>query len=425
MTAHGTRGGSGDGDVPALADAVGQARGLRERLRDTQETVVRALEREGSDLIQGNGHPANRELHDWLGASGFNLSFWWAMTPTDWTCPGCGREKAQIARLDRSGRLLGKLVEHHDHMGAVLERTFQEVSGRQREVVAGEGAEAFAKRMAPGIAAYDPVVICQDCNNADPKAKKLAGAPDDFSFPIQDIARFVCVRDNAPLGIDPDAAREAWADARPAHEARMQVIQQLAEIAARDDHWFRPAPPHADAGRMTHFARLDVAYPLGLAALSELPPALWAATGSDTSTAGADGWRRKRRPSGRVPTAGEIQTVARVTHAGPWARLPDDWVCPVCERSKQACVRQSSNKSSANTFTFKTAPAPFSDVSGKLTVCDCCRQDAIALEHEAGAARGCVSTRQLRAVIRPADHQRHGIDQAAADRVVKELRAAG
>lgn len=402
-----------------LRDAIAECQDVISQLRDIQHMVAQILAVTGHEKIDGCHHPHTREIHDRFNASGFALSPWWAMTPTDWVCPGCGRSKDRIARLDKNGRLMGKLFEHHDHMDGILQRKFQEIAACQTEVVADTDAKRFAQRLAPGISAFDPVVICQDCNNADANAKKLAGCDRDFSFPVQDIVRFVRPKDNAAHEIDPDSARKAWAEAKPAHEVRMQVVVRLATIAATRSHWYRPAPPGTSVAHRERAVRLQILTTTGLDSRLHLHKELW--TDYEPKAPASDAWRRNLRRRTRVPTEGEISTCAQVSHVGHWMGVPDTWQCPVCQRNKRAVVRESQRFGSSNPFTFMVWSVSFVDV-GRVIVCEACWSDKVALEKEAGVKHGQLSAESFRRVIKPVDHQRHGLDTIAIENLIESLR---
>ena len=131
-------------------------------------------------------------------------------------------------------------------------------------------------------------------------------------------------------------------------------------------------------------------------------------------------WRRAPRPRTRIPHDGEIDTCARVSHTGYWQAVDDTWHCPVCERAKRAVVRESRRRESSNPFTFMVWTVTFAD-TGRVTVCDACWKDKLALEKEAGVEHGRLTMAAFRQVIRPADHQRHGLDTTAIAELVARL----
>jgi hypothetical protein len=130
-----------------------------------------------------------------------------------------------------------RLVEHHDHMKDLLLRKFQSISASLQRVLADEAAEDFAKRSAPMVSAYDNTVICNDCNNADTAAKKLVKAHSSFSFSPQEILAFVIAAPNAEHRIDQAVATRIWEENRSTFELRVKIVERIAEIAAKNEHW--------------------------------------------------------------------------------------------------------------------------------------------------------------------------------------------
>ena len=76
------------------------------------------------------------ELIEKYSAKGMDLNRWWVLTPTDWQCPSCKRQKPQIVRLNKHGYLTGHLHEHHDHMSDFVEAEFTRVSQNKKDVIA-------------------------------------------------------------------------------------------------------------------------------------------------------------------------------------------------------------------------------------------------------------------------------------------------
>lgn len=192
------------------------------------------LEQVSAGLIGLDGamSPQTVRLVEKFGAKKADMTLWWAMTPQSWVCPACDRSKPELVRLNKNGDLMCRLVEHHDHMGDVLQTQFQRHSVSRDKVVATDLAEEFAKRSAAMVSAYDNTIICNDCNNADPRAKKIIGAPDDFSFSPAEIRQFISVRANEPHEILPDEATRVWKSCAPSFTLRMEIIDRIAEIAA-------------------------------------------------------------------------------------------------------------------------------------------------------------------------------------------------
>ncbi|HTR78671.1 MAG TPA: hypothetical protein VMH39_11185 [Gemmatimonadaceae bacterium] len=350
-----------------------------------------------------------------LGTRRFDLNRWWVLTPVDWSCPSCGRPKADIARIDRHERMMGHLHAHHDHMQDFIVQRLHAVSSARAEVVADENCEQFAARAAPVVSAYDPTVICADCNSADAAAKKALGLHPAFSFSPADIGRFVVARPNHAHELDFAAAARVWEERKAAFELRLALIEQIVKHAADNEHWYQYTDYRLHPDRIEQFAKAALW-------MAKLPPEyrldhyIDLARRTPRQNVDLTAWRKRKIAAARTPTQSEIDHVARVTHGPAWRAAPDDWACPGCGRTKAELVRPS-NKFK---WSFDIDHRPFSD-GQKHFVCQDCAQAHMSVAKEAGVPREAVSLDQLRCIVRAAPHRRHQFDSAAVDDVVREL----
>lgn len=403
--------------APDLRSLVHRARALHDEVRRVEEAIVDLVGRTGIYGLDGEACPQTLRIHEQLNAHGFALNSWWAITKPEWNCPACKRGKTAIARLDRHGRLMGKLVEHHDHMQDVLERLFIYASQARDSVVADQRAQSFVKRAAPLLSAYDRTVICIDCNNVDARAKKLVAAPADFSFSPAEIATFVVARSNQDHEIDVQRANAAWDAARATFGLRMKVAKRLAEIAASDEHWHQEAPLEARPDRIEALARMSAA----LYGMSFVPENRLYATGQKRPDPTV--WRRRTAPSPtRPPTQNEVDHVARVAYPQFWQLVAEDWSCPCCSRKKRELVRP--NKQ--NQWCFNIQTRYFASPNGRVNVMVCrdCQMVAGHLDAEAGSRAGVgVSLDEVRRVIVARPHALHSVNDQEAQCVVADVRS--
>ena len=112
------------------------------------EALLRSVEN-GTSGLDGVMSPLTKAMVESYGCTGVDMDMLWAYTPTSWKCPSCQRTKVEIARPNKNGDLMCRLVEHHDHMKDLLLRKFQNISASMERVLADEAAEGFAKRSAP------------------------------------------------------------------------------------------------------------------------------------------------------------------------------------------------------------------------------------------------------------------------------------
>jgi rubredoxin len=389
------------------------------------EALLRTIEI-GNSVLDGVMSPLTMALVRGFGCTGVDMDILWAYTPTSWKCPACQRPKSEIARPNKNGDLTCRLVEHHDHMKDLLLRKFQSISAGMQHVLADEAAEDFAKRSAPMVSAYDNTVICSDCNDADAIAKRLVKAHSSFSFSPQEIQGFVITVPHAEHRIDQAVATKIWEENRSTFELRMKIVERIAEIAAKNEHWYQSMPVQAHPAYVKKIAE-------GIARHRRAPHALKVLCGPPRQQPqkGLSDWRRKSvqdRP--KVPTLGEIEHVAKVTSRKKWDLVPEDWHCPACNRSKREIVRPT--KQSA--WAFPIAQKLYRDVSNERgcsthAACDDCGNAAIAIVKEAvriadvevEAYTRQVGLRELALIVRARPHASHRFDNDAADALVGKL----
>lgn len=360
-----------------------------------------------------------------LGTENFHMVSWWAMTPQDWICPGCGRGKVDIARLNSHNEAMCHLHEHHDHMKEVLERKFRELAVSKRDVVANDVCEDFAKRSSSMIVAYEPTIICADCNTADGAAKRLVGTPGDFSYSPQEIRKFVRAQPNRPHEIDKQVAQAVWEEQKSTFDLRMKIAQRIAEIAANNEHWYQPADYRSSAKaieRKTYvlLSHFNADYSI----ITEL-------CGSPKNVQKKDPaeWRRKRQsPCKSPPSEQDIALLKNTSASKTWSRFGDSWSCEICNRQKFETVTRNKEKK----WSFHPGHSYlFEAVEGKVTrvICEECRHVAVMLGKEFSLKTGLDGTKfirwitpeEMQKLIIPQAHTRHNINNEYAEQLLQIL----
>lgn len=383
----------------------------------------------GFASIDGKMSPLSKELLKRFDANGVDMTSWWAMTTPGWICPACGRAKKDIARLNRNGDLMCRLVEHHDHTQDLLAKKFAEISSTQGAVLADKTAENFAKRSAAMIAAYENTIVCDDCNSSDAKAKAMVGAEEFFSFSPQEIRRFAIVTPNKPHEINQDEARKIWDAAKTTFEMRLKIANRIAQIAATNEHWYQEGEPTSNPSAIRSRFRFYTTSYGALDVLEELCGQRPSSTPADASA-----WRKTVYPKAKkAPTTGQIEHLAKVSHSDAWAKVPDDWACPACRRQKSKTVRLSEKKR-AWTVAFQSISYRDPERRGrgkKTTLCLDCGWTATQLGKEAAARLGVeqhehsiwVELDDVARIVVPRDHARHAFRNAEAESVVDAVAA--
>ncbi len=303
------------------------------------QQVVGAVEAGEITTLDGVRSPLSRRIAEHHRIDTFEMNYSWACSPQEWACPCCRRSKFQISRPGAKGQILAKLVIHHDHMGEALRTAFLKEFRESGTNTAQIDGSRLVDRIGKAFAAYEEVLLCEDCNNADSKAKNLIGTPSYFSFSVNQIREFIQSGDHRPHEIDGAKARRAWDLAKAAYELRMRLIGEVARAAATDRHWFEIHPSDSCAipvfgdrkGFPGDFIIEQWVYPEPLAI----------ALGRNTSvtTPNFSRWRTDKPQKAKSLPQNFLAILSSQEHqAKSWSELPPDWHCPICRRSKQETV---------------------------------------------------------------------------------------
>ncbi|ARL21174.1 hypothetical protein [Burkholderia pseudomallei] len=381
----------------------------------------------GSVSLDGVMSPLTRALAERFGAESVDMTFGWACTPMEWTCPACGRSKPEIVRLNTNGHLMCRLVEHHDHMKDLVKAEFERQCKAQKVIVADEFARRFAARASQMVSAYDNAIICDDCNAADPMAKAAVGTHKDFSFSPQEIRRFVRPRPNAPHEIDVEEATRIWHGHEQTFALRLKIVERIAHIAATNTHWYQELPYSQRAESVYQHAEF-------MQSSYGVPGAIYELAGDKRRPPPEDvsAWRRvvHKRPSVR-PRPEDVDYLAKVSFAKDWNKVDDAWRCPTCDRRKVETVRKSNKGDWSFVLSDRSFYAPGERYDCKrAVVCGDCGLLASQLGKEACLMAGAVTASNyarfllvsdIALVVRPQPHGRHNVKNDLADELVLRL----
>ncbi|MGE0118973.1 MAG: hypothetical protein AB7S71_07895 [Dongiaceae bacterium] len=373
--------------------------------------------------LDGVWHPQTIALAQKFRVAAFDLNRWWCLTPTDWACPGCNRGKPDIVRVNQHGELMCHLVEHHDHMGRYIEKCLADHVGRLPAFFATTNSERFARRSAPAISAFDRTIICEDCNVVDTRAKKQVQAHPDFSFTARDIRKFVIARPNQPHEIDSAKLREVWTFREEQLGRRFELAQRIAELAATNEHWYEQAEHRHHADSVEHHAKLNAIFYALRQWDVDISQFESVSAPKPIRVSSVKGWRRnKRLKADKPPNAQELRYAADVTHSAHYAKLPDDWTCPWCQRSKNQCVRPSKQFKYSFSFHERWVIDLQSGKKSKVVICQDCADVRVQIAKEANADTKTVQPIDVMSIIRPEPHAQHGLaSDAKIDAVVSRI----
>lgn len=373
--------------------------------------------------LDGTASPLSKRISDWHGLTDFEMNSNWVGSSQDWICPCCSRSKFQVSRVGKKAQILAKLVIHHDHMGEAMEAAFHsafEAAGTRVEQIDGW---RLVERMGSAFAAYAEILVCEDCNNADTEAKKMAGSPSYFSFSIGQIRRFIVSGDHRPHLLEPAHVGEVWEEARPAYELRMKLIRAVAGAAATDAHWYEPHPRAADPIPVFGLTRRSVESEISRWASAE---SLLRALGSNTkvSAPNLSRWRQvAQKPGKTLPENYLAMLRTEESHGRSWEALPADWCCPICQRSKHELVYVGEQGKVIFAMRLVTGRGVWAPLT---RICNHCESTLMSLKRE-GTQRAGISPKssysfveplELRKIITARPHSPHLIREKEAQELL-------
>lgn len=136
-------------------------------------------------------------------------------TSADWQCPSCMRNKDFISRIDKNGKVLIAIHDHHDHFE---EYVFEKMNEKIR--VKPSTFIQHRKSLEANVVRFPRTLICGDCNVADGAVKRKLGLVKYFSFAPHEISLFINPKPHSPHEIDYDLARKIY-------ESQMVVMRLL------------------------------------------------------------------------------------------------------------------------------------------------------------------------------------------------------
>ncbi|MGG4774551.1 hypothetical protein ACLO87_07950 [Paenalcaligenes sp. Me52] len=381
-------------------------------------------------LLDGPDSPLSLRIKSHHGQELFEMNSSWIGSAQNWHCPCCDRNKFEISRTGNKGQILAKLVEHHDHMSDALEAAFNKVfieTGTNRPTDTGL---SMVEHMAGAFAAYAPVLVCEDCNNADTAAKALLSQHDAInlthqSFSIGQLQQFILPRPHVPHQINESKLKDLWVVVRPAYIARMKLIFEVAKAAVTQDHWYEkyplgfiPVPTLANR----HNRRTQA----GFEWLSA--DALQHALKQETVVhrANRSRWRtEQKKPRDTPPKNYEAILLSQAGSAQMWKELGGDWHCPICMRPKHQTVKFEKGKVGFQTH----APTYRSELWRhiQLICMDCCAvvkgmnwELTKGLGVTVPATFDCITPEQLRDIMTARPYSPPLIDQIKAKALVED-----
>jgi len=400
--------------------ASGQEKGVGER---DSNYLIESISNGSFTSLDGAVSLQTRSLMEKFHANDVDMTELWMMTPQNWICPACGRAKPDIVRLNKNRDLMCRLVEHHDHMKELLKSRYKEIAISMDTVIADELSEKFALRSASMVSSFDNTVVCDDCNIADINAKKAAGADRWFSFSPDELKRITIPRNNIPHEINESTAIKLWKENESTFALRLKVVNRIAEIAATNTHWFQPVSKihHPDTVRsrasniLSHYGAQG--------SFNHLCGNTKRISSRDPSS-----WRSVKHKQSSQPPPNEIQFLMNKEN---WAKVPENWICPGCGRSKTETITK--NKHGEWKFTISNSnwyydsSKPYGKTQANL--CNECGLVAQRLGKEAreyagildGPNSSLVAIQEISLVIISRPHSKHNIDNEKANELVEKI----
>jgi len=294
-------------------------------------------------FVDGAWSNQTKEIIISLGAKGIDLNQNWAITPQYWRCPSCSRTKPEIAKTNQSGVVIAHIVEHHDHIQLYIDEWKIRVKARGDQHIIPECA-AFRQIVRAISVRFSSILMCEDCNNADAKAKGIVGCCDKyFSFSPSEIGNFISVSKNSAHSIAKDKAVATFNASLEAHVRRLDHVNLLLSIMEEGRHWISKQDGDASArdepDRYWKIYKSIISDRIGEYSIGDERIIL-------SASCRRDGFGTKQKikaaPPQKIPTHAEF--VAHKPESPLWDKVADDWRCPVCQRSKFEVLRWNPKK---------------------------------------------------------------------------------
>lgn len=391
--------------------------------QEALEVMLESFRKGEITSLDGVESANGRAMIERHGQRPFEMNSHWILSAQNWICPCCQRGKVDVSRLGSKGQILAKLVIHHDHMGEVIVEEFcRAFVGEGTDEPQVEGRR-LVQRMGDAFAAYERVLICEDCNNADARAKRELGLPAYFSFSVGQIAKFIEPKAHVAHAVDLAIAQQVWEEAREAYELRMRLIRAVAKAAATDAHWYEPH--NRGANPVPVFGWYGSGF--GLPKIEEWLDleALVKALGPSTKLHASNRakWRTIRAKAGKPLPNNFLAMLRSAQHmAANWDELPEDWCCPVCQRSKRDQVYLGPK----GQIQFRTPPTSRNRAWQGQYICNDCQRVVMSMKEEvterAGHrpdSYGYFSPQELRAIVQARPHSPHLIKPKEAEALVQ------
>lgn len=399
------------------------------------ETITRIAEDVAAGhltSLDGTRSPLGRRIAALWGRQDFEMTLNWVLVSQDWICPGCGRGKLEMSRLDQDRRILAKIVEHHDHMIEAPYDLFQAGFAGDRQSSAYDIGVRASWRIGKQLLSFDDTLVCEDCNNVDARAAQKLGAPKKFSFSPAQIRRFIQPLAHQWHRIDLEKLQIVWQEVEPLHAQRVNVMNALiagllrGELqpdearhpmdGARDSKSARSGPPpYWNESSDGEWSSLETQLALGRAL--DVP-----------SDAALERWRTVQPSMAKVPPAGAVPKSFGV-NAGLCKQIPADWCCPICRRRKERTYfldDKGNVRFELDLYWRRDEKHPIPACVDCVQIFNAAKREIVARLRIAWSDAGdLISAEQLRAMIIPQDYGRPAVRADVARKLLDAIVAAG
>jgi len=380
-----------------------------------------------SNLVDGVWSPTTIKAVHRLSAVAVQMNALWASLPPDWKCPCCKQTKDKMihAVVDKNAPEKGRTaiahaVEHHDHFVAYVNHAFHRELGKDwsRRF---EAAHEVQRRLAAGVTAFDPTVICEPCNLAEGKAKMVLWRRlklekefrDYFSFALDEIRAFIRPVANAAHDIDEAVVVEIFERRRKQEIMRFRkdAVDTQARLLKEGSHW-RTAEPAAPDGNAVNDSYQTTLLEFGLEQGSNFCFTNFSAT-SQGQPSDPDGWiDRLPKRTGSVMNREAEEFLC----SDPMAKyLGRGWACPCCDRPTRAAIRRNNKRA----LTLQPRVVRPGGAEPQTVCIDCCTSMQL-IARSAEAARDDVIFNEVREVFAFASNEAHWVRSADVARAVIE-----
>jgi len=286
-----------------------------------------------------------------------------------------------------------------------------------------ENGFRLIEKIGKAFACHEEVLICEDCNTADTRAKALVNAPKNFTFSVEQILTFISPIPHEIPEIKADVLKTVWQEAESVYNLRIKIMRDIARAAATNLHWYYPFPRNQNAiptliSKSREGDRAIAQWVSYNEILQKLLPSAKVSKPDRTK------WRKKAFVASLALPDKFLQILLSDSAAATrYNSLPAHWFCPICDRTKLETVYFSEKKKITFIYKEPSSTGQWKHVNEIcnhcFTVLNCLKleiADEISLEEM--SLYDLASPKELKAIIVANPHSAHSVNRIEAEKLL-------